>query len=749
MKSSGCFVWAMAFLSMAALAQDVRRAPLNAAFNEQGMAAKTPAGHTGFGYRPPPVDDAPRRMAPRLRETSAAALPAAYDLRMAGKTSPVKDQGQFGTCWAFAACASLESCLLPFGFWLFSENNMANLHGFDYGINDGGNSYMALAYLARWSGPMTQFDDPYRNEYSSPGWWIARHVQEARILPDRLDHADNDAIKHAVFEHGAVFTAMHYEDGFYREQGAAYYYYGSNSVNHGVAIAGWDDQYPATNFAAIPPGNGAFIVKNSWGESWGENGYFHVSYFDKAFGRENVVFLNGENPWNHDCVYQYDQLGLCTSYGYASQTGWGANIFTPPAAGAIDAVSFYAVAPDLEYEVYVYTNVAAGAPRGGGLAVSTAGALTNAGYYTLSLPAPVALEAGRHFSVVVKFTTPGYVYPIPVEMIIPGYSSRATASPGESFAGADGERWADVSAETGQVSICIKAFGTSISTTAPARAANDFDGDQRSDIAVYDWLTGDWSVYSWTGRMLADDFNFGSQGFMAVPGDFDGDGIADYAVYSEAESLWFFLFSRAGRVAITRLGGPRWIPAPGDYDGDGRQDIALYEWTTGQWLILSWQRGFLTLGGLFGGNGLLPVPADYDGDGKTDYAVYHDAGGNWYILLTGTGHVAAPRLGAPGWWPVPGDFNGDGLADLAVYQGSTGSWFIQTLSGQWLATGQVFGGEGRSPAPGDYDGDGIADQVVFRADSGTWSFLFSSTGAVGEFPFGGATRIPVMPVAWY
>ena len=750
MKSVRCFCFAFAVLSVAALAQDGRLAPLNSAFAGQGQAVKKTARDSRFGYRPSPADAAVRRMAPRYCGAAEEALPAAYDLRLTGRVSPVKNQGQFGTCWAFAACASLESCLLPYRAWFFSENNMANLHGFDYGMDDGGNSHMAMAYLARWAGPMTQFDDPYPNEGGSdPGWWVARHVQEVRMLPDRSSYSDNDEIKRAVIAHGAVFTAMQYDPSNYREQGAAYYYFGPRTANHGVAIVGWDDKYASSNFAAVPPGDGAFIVKNSWGSAWGQDGYFHVSYFDTAFGQENVVFLNGENPWNHRCVYQYDPLGLCTSYGFASPTGWGANIFTPPAAGSIDAISFYAVAPNLEYEAYVYTNVAAGSPRGGGLAASMAGAFTNAGYYTVTLPAPVAFDAGQRFSVVVKFTTPGYFYPVPIEMIVPGYSSRASSSPGESFAAANGELWADVSADAGRLNVCIKAFGTPSSTGAARHAANDFDGDRRSDIAVYDWAAGNWSVYSWTGRMLADGWNFGAGGFMAVPGDFDGDGLADYALYCEDTALWCFLFSSTGRVAITRLGGPQWIPAPGDYDGDGRQDIALYNWPEGRWLIMSWSRGYLSMGGVFGGNGLLPVPADYDGDGMTDYAVYHEASGAWYVLLTGTGQVAAPVLGAPGWWPVPGDFNGDGLADMAVYQGSTGSWFIQTLSGQWLAAGAVFGGAGRFPAPGDYDGDGITDRVVFSPDSGTWSFLFSSTGASSEFPLGGSTMIPVTPVAWY
>lgn len=750
MKSIWLVGLAVAIMTMAVRAQDGQLAPLNAAFSYQGKAAKATIRDSRFGYRASPMDSMPRQIAPLSRGTSSAVLPDVYDLRRLGKVSPVKDQAPYGTCWAFATLASLESCLLPYQVWYFSENNMANLHGFDNDIDDGGNAQMALAYLTRWAGPMMQNDDPYPNVgASSPGWWVTRHVQEAQILPDRSGYADNDAIKQAVMAHGAIYTSMQYDDASYREQTAAYYYYGPKTDNHAVTIVGWDDHYSATNFIATPPGNGAFIVKNSWGTSWGQSGYFFVSYFDTAFGQENTVYLNGENPWNHGCVYQYDPLGLCTAYGFASTTGWGANVFIATTAGSIDAVAFYAVAPNLEYEVYIYTNVAAGSPRTGGLAASKGGSFTNSGYYTVSLPAPVALAAAQRFSVVVKFTTPGYNYPVPIEMVVPGYSSKATALPGESFAAKNGELWADVSADPGKISVCIKAFGTPAYTTAADHVVNDFDGDQRSDVVTYDWALGNWSVHSWSGRVLADNWNFGSPGFMAVPGDFDGDGRADYAVYSEETALWYILFSGTGRVVFTKLGGLSWIPAPGDYDGDGRQDIAVYNWPAGKWFIMSWTRGYLALGSLFGGSGLLPVPADYDGDGKTDYAVYHEGSGAWYLLLTKTGKIEVASLGAPGWWPVPGDYDGDGLADFAVYQGSTGSWFIRTLFGQWLATGQAFGGDGETPAPGDYDGDGITDRAIYRLASGIWTFLFSSTGETGTFSFGGPARIPVTPVAWY
>ncbi len=93
--------------------------------------------------------------------TQTAAAPVAYDLRSAGKLSPVRDQGRYGTCWAFASLASLKSSLLPGAANDFSENNMANRSGFALGYGAGGNSYMAAAYLLRWAGPVSEADDPY------------------------------------------------------------------------------------------------------------------------------------------------------------------------------------------------------------------------------------------------------------------------------------------------------------------------------------------------------------------------------------------------------------------------------------------------------------------------------------------------------------------------------------------------------------------------------------------------------------
>ena len=143
-------------------------APLNPAFlaylenlpgdpgdGEQHLSS----GSHARGYIPSPFDRS-HLEAPAREGYFPQSFPARYDLRTTSKVTPVKNQGQCGSCWTFATYASLESYLLPGVAWDFSENNMKNTHGFDWLHNEGGNEMIATAYLARWGGPVSEADDP-------------------------------------------------------------------------------------------------------------------------------------------------------------------------------------------------------------------------------------------------------------------------------------------------------------------------------------------------------------------------------------------------------------------------------------------------------------------------------------------------------------------------------------------------------------------------------------------------------------
>ena len=206
------------------------------------------------GFTPPPVNLKQlkgQEISSAL--VSSASLPASYDLRALDKMTPVKFQDSCGACCAFATYASLESYLKPSETSDFSENNMKNTNGFDVAACAGGNEFMATAYLARWSGPVSESADPYSaSSTSSPSNLpVQKHVQDVSFLPDRAGPTDNDNIKAALLTYGAVYTTMYIVPMYppqFNPATNAYYNPQTVQANHAVAIVGWDDSYSQDQF---------------------------------------------------------------------------------------------------------------------------------------------------------------------------------------------------------------------------------------------------------------------------------------------------------------------------------------------------------------------------------------------------------------------------------------------------------------------------------------------------------------------
>ena len=419
-----------------------------------------------------------------------------FDLRERNVLPPVRNQGNYGTCWAHATIASLESGLLVAGrgAFDFSEKNMAMLHGGDWMFDDGGNADRSSAYLLRWSGPCLESEDPYPDDSYYERWfydnyyWNASlgkwmfldlytldsilppspdlaptfHIQNIKWIPGRTSYQGLDEIKDAISTFGAMYVTYWHASSCYKASTSSYYFDWDKTreSNHAVAIVGWDDNYPASKFATTPPGNGAFIVRNSWGTSWGENGYFYVSYYDESFAWDTLyVFSNTEDADNYDAVYQYDPLGMVGAYSPSgTQTAWGANIFTATEATKVAAIGFYALAPETSYTIYIYVNCSSSSPVTGTLKHTQQGKAGYAGYVTVPLSSSIPVTARQKFSVVLKLTTPGYSYPLACEYSYPGYSSDAAASSGQSFVSTSGTTWWDFTQIDGSANFCCKAY---------------------------------------------------------------------------------------------------------------------------------------------------------------------------------------------------------------------------------------------------------------------------------------------------
>ena len=435
-------------------------------------------------------------------------LPSRYDLREEISMLPAADQGDLGTCWAFASLAAVETSMAEEDRARLSADHMIWQNGFGTGT-DGGDYGMAMAYLLAWKGPVLEEQDPYGDGMSPEGLEPVCHVQEIRILPEK----DYEAIKRAVYEYGGVESAVYIPADFGKTgvgeleageswTGEALCYQGTQEANHDIVIVGWDDHYPKENFSAKPEADGAFLCLNSWGSGFGEDGYFYVSYEDSQIGVYGISYSGLEHADYYSRIYQTDLRGWTGQMGYGSSSAWFANVYTAQETERIAACGFYATVPDTSYRVYgaVLPEEPGGAessaqptgeePSGEKLPekelsgkepsgaekrsdiesafaernLLAEGTLSYAGFYTISWEDGLFAEEGSRFALLVEIDSPGTAQPVAVEYREDsrGGSRRDVDIPdGEGYISFDGKSWQSAE-ENGGSRVCLKAYSRSI-----------------------------------------------------------------------------------------------------------------------------------------------------------------------------------------------------------------------------------------------------------------------------------------------
>ncbi len=417
-----------------------------------------------------------------VRGNIQTSLPEKYDLREMGRVTPVRDQGRYGTCWAFASLGALETTLMPLQENIYSTEHMTLNNSYNLNLSTGGEHTVSIAYLAAWQGPVYEEDDRYGDGYTNKSLKAVKHLEEAIIIKNRND----DTIKRAIFRYGGVETSLYLQmsytgdySEFYNEETAAYYYNGDKASNHDIVIVGWDDNYPRENFRSMPEKNGAYICKNSWGNEFGEDGFFYVSYEDVNICSQSIVYTKLMGDDNFDNIYQSDLMGWVGQIGFGSDSGYFSNVYTAKKDEKLSAVSFYTTDDDTKFSVYVVHDFESDKSFDNKYLIAS-GEMRYSGYYTVRVEDKVNLKAGEKFAVVVNIITPNSTKPIAIEYRADDRTNMADITDGEGYISLYGDVWH--SAETGQkCNVCLKAFTDDIDGDAETEASPEETGENAGE----------------------------------------------------------------------------------------------------------------------------------------------------------------------------------------------------------------------------------------------------------------------------
>ena len=353
----------------------------------------------------------------------------------------VKSQNPYGTCWAHSAISLAESSyiinegvspdsvdyneyhLVHYGYGKAADS--LDLFGGDYNtagnigniLNAGGNNIISLCMFASWQGVSDALESEFGAENIENGelpeailgYEDAAHMENGYVLtmPDMTSSdykADMDIVKQMIMDYGSVSISYYSNHDPEHFRGCFQYYDQEHVEDHAVTIVGWNDTVSKSSFAIEPPGDGAWIVKNSWSKDWGYEGYFYLSYYDVTIG-ENAFAFDFVSGDNYDNNYQYDGGGSIygTAGGYFGQVA-AANTFVADSNETLEAVGFYTNQINTDYEIRIYRELDTYAnPNTGTLVLTQTGTQTYVGYHTVKLDAKIPITEGERYAVVVTF----------------------------------------------------------------------------------------------------------------------------------------------------------------------------------------------------------------------------------------------------------------------------------------------------------------------------------------------------------
>lgn len=346
-------------------------------------------------------------------------LPSYYNAYELGVLPPVRNQGNYGTCWAFATIAAMEADLIHDGnagtdidlselhlaYFTYhdfldekgcSSGDHIVLNGADY-LKAGGSAFNASLRAANMLGPVQEAEVPYgwADSYApdpAAGRSGVFQVTDMRMISLK----DAAAVKAAIVDHGAVCTVYRSEGKYYSATYNSYYYSGKENRNHVITLVGWDDAFPAENFRqGTAPGNGAWLVRNSWGTNeYNHSGYFWLSYYDTSLAASvNVIDVQ---PWRYDHCYSYDSIPSTWFWKAAGVEAVARQIYQVDGGEEIQAIGYYSE---------MNSNSVSLSLTYGDKTVTASAEIVNRGYLLIPLPEPLLIEEKGPVTVECRITS--------------------------------------------------------------------------------------------------------------------------------------------------------------------------------------------------------------------------------------------------------------------------------------------------------------------------------------------------------
>ena len=274
----------------------------------------------------------------------------------------------------------------------------------------------------------------------------------------------------------SLYTSMRdyeSESVYYNRDTNSYCYIGTEKPNHDSVIVGWDDDYPKENFNMELEGDGAFICTNSWGENFGDQGYFYVSYYDTNIGVHNIVYTGIEPTDNYDNIYQSDLCGWVGQIGILGKTRPGLPmLYKTKNQGRTGSSRFYATGlaqsiksmqPEICRTGTVQEKQKLHQDHMMEMALNKRILLAE-GKWNI----PVIIRShfnekivldhgGKKFAIIVEIKTPDTVHPVAIEYDAGDGIAQVDLTDGEGYLSHNGSLWEHVE-ETQKCNLCLKVY---------------------------------------------------------------------------------------------------------------------------------------------------------------------------------------------------------------------------------------------------------------------------------------------------